>query len=562
MNTTQLCVSLTVIDAAQVARDSAQARDAGADIVELRIDALTRESQVAPVVAAAALPCIVTCRPTWEGGKSGLCDDARADLLLAAIQARAAYVDIEDKSAAAWRVAKRLHKMGDDRPTKLISSMHRFEPCGDDFFAGDDPRSSVEADVLKVALMVPDIHYVLYLMCLKDLWKCQLVLLSMGEAGRISRILAPKTGAFLTFAALDARSATAPGQIAVAEMIQDYRFKKIGLNTKVFGVVGHPIGHSLSPALHNAAFDATGYDGVYVPMDVQPGDSAFVEFLKAAMGVRMLDITGLSVTIPHKENALRELLAKGGEVDAMARRIGAVNTILIESPLDEDPGSVPDSPEADAPDDVFDDNVGLPLRLREIKVDPTLKLHGYNTDCPAILDAITHALSIPRDQLRGRKVAVLGAGGAARAAVAGLTLHGAVVTVLNRTPERARALATDFTTPELPVRAAALTDLAGASFDIIINTTPLGMHPDIDASPFDIAMPALTPDTVVFDTVYNPLRTKLLAQAQAAGARTIAGIEMFLRQAAAQFELFTKLPAPIDVMRQVIEKKLAVKDGL
>jgi 3-dehydroquinate dehydratase/shikimate dehydrogenase len=151
----------------------------------------------------------------------------------------------------------------------------------------------------------------------------------MGDAGTISRILAKKFGAFLTFASLSAEAATAPGQLTIGDMKSLYRWDALGPHTKVYGVVAHPVRHSLSPAIHNAAFTAVGYDGVYLPMLVEPDYQGFKSFMEDFLKFPGLDLSGLSVTIPHKNNALRYLEETGAAIEAMAQRIGAVNTIVI-----------------------------------------------------------------------------------------------------------------------------------------------------------------------------------------------------------------------------------------
>ena len=184
----------------------------------------------------------------------------------------------------------------------------------------------------------------------------------MGEAGLISRVLAKKFGAFLTFASLtDAESATAPGQVTIADMKNLYRWDAIGPDTKVFGVVAHPVRHSMSPAIHNAAFAEVGFDGIYLPMLVEPDYDSFKSFIDGFQNFEGMNLSGLSVTIPHKENALRYLKETGSEIEELGERIGAINTISIERPG---------------------------------------KLSGKNTDYAAILDSITEALGIGRDQLK------------------------------------------------------------------------------------------------------------------------------------------------------------------
>jgi 3-dehydroquinate dehydratase/shikimate dehydrogenase len=349
------------------------------------------------------------------------------------------------------------------------------------------------------------------------------IALCMGEAGLISRILAKKFGAFLTFASLEPGGGTAPGQISIHDMKRLYRWDAMNARTRVYGVVASPVAHSMSPAVHNAAFDETGHDSVYLPLLVNPGYESFKAFMESFLNFPGLDLSGLSVTLPHKENALRYLKEKGAEVEPLAERIGAVNTVIIE-------------------------------RDSESQIS---KLRGINTDYAAILDSITAKLGVSRDALAKYRVAVIGAGGTGRTAVAALAHCGATVVVYNRTKERADALAAEFNGHTGKVVAAPLEKLCDSCCQVYINTSSVGMHPNVDASPFGDAPPKLSADTVVFDTVYNPPKTKLLQQAEAAGAKTIGGIEMFVRQAAAQFEAWTKLAAPADVMRRVVERRLA-----
>jgi 3-dehydroquinate dehydratase / shikimate dehydrogenase len=233
-----------------------------------------------------------------------------------------------------------------------------------------------------------------------------------------------------------------------------------------------------------------------------------------------LDLSGLSVTIPHKENALRYLKEKSAEIEPLAEQIGAVNTIVI----DRDGGNV--------------------------------KLRGINSDYAAILDTITGALSVRREDLAGRRVAVIGAGGTGRTAVAALAAQGATVVVYNRTKERADELAAEFDGKTGKVVSARLEKLCDSCCEIFVNTTSLGMHPNVDASAFGDRIPELSDKTLVFDTVYNPMETKLLKQAKAAGAKTVGGVDMFVRQAARQFEAWTAKPAPAEVMRRVIATRL------
>jgi len=333
----------------------------------------------------------------------------------------------------------------------------------------------------------------------------------MGQAGRISRVLAAKLGMFLSFSCLSLAESSAPGQISVDHLRGLYRWDRIGPKTSVYGVVGFPVGHSLSPAIHNAAFESIGFDGLYLPLLVETAYEHFAAFMDGFLTRPWLDLHGLSVTIPHKENALRYLRRHDGIIDPGAQRVGCVNTIVIS---------------------------------------PQGALAGYNTDLDGALDALTAGMGISRPELADREVAVLGAGGAARALVAGLTDLGARVSIYNRTAERAQRLAAEF-----GATAVELSELPRASARIIINCTSLGMHPNIEDSPFPSA--SLSSDMIVFDTVYNPLRTRLLTEAVAAGARTISGADMLINQAAQQFYLWTGQPAPVHIMFQALKRLLA-----
>jgi shikimate dehydrogenase len=223
----------------------------------------------------------------------------------------------------------------------------------------------------------------------------------------------------------------------------------------------------------------------------------------------------LSVTLPHKENALRYLQEVGGTIEELAARIGAVNTIVVN------------------------------------RSSAKPKLSGFNTDYSAILKSVTSAMRCELADLKGVPVAVLGAGGTGRTATAAMAHYGAKVTVYNRTPSKAAELAAEFGATAEPWE-----KLSQRDHRVYINATSVGMHPRVDETPFGDHAPQLTRDTVVFDTIYNPMKTRLIREAEAAGAKTIGGVEMFVQQAGGQFRLWTERQAPADVMRGVIEKRL------
>jgi 3-dehydroquinate dehydratase/shikimate dehydrogenase len=324
----------------------------------------------------------------------------------------------------------------------------------------------------------------------------------MGDIGIASRILGPRFGAKFTYATFHHERALAPGQLSFEQMTNVYRHNNIGRQTAVYGVIADPVGHSLSPQIHNAAFGAAGVDAVYVPFRV-PFDT-LGQFME---DVPRLGIRGLSVTIPHKE-AVAKYLTK---VDPAVKGIGAVNTMLFRD------------------DEVL----------------------GYNTDYKAAMDCLEQYLGgvVPPgtpSPLADKKVLVLGAGGVARAVMYGLQRRGAKTMIASRTKSRAQFLAdmfggkcVDWAARHMPA-------------DIIVNCTPIGMHPNVDESPFNKSH--LKPNMIVFDTVYNPESTLLLKEAKSHGCRTVTGVEMFIKQAAIQFWLFTGHEAPEPLMRDTLKR--------
>ncbi len=264
----------------------------------------------------------------------------------------------------------------------------------------------------------------------------------------------------------------------------------------LFAVFGNPVAHSLSPVMHNAAFAAAGFHGVYAALQVE-------DIRLAVSGLRALGLGGASITIPHKESVMDCL----DYIDPAARRIKAVNTIVND-------GGV---------------------------------LKGYNTDCGGVVQALEE-----KTPIAGRAVAVIGAGGAARGVVCGVMSRGAKVIVFNRTVENAEALAADFGAESRP-----LSEFTAQRIDILINTTPVGMTPQMDDTP--VGREKLNRDLVVMDIVYNPLKTRLLKDAASVGCATIDGLSMFVYQGVRQFELWTGLPAPAEIMRLAVEAELMAR---
>jgi 3-dehydroquinate dehydratase/shikimate dehydrogenase len=312
------------------------------------------------------------------------------------------------------------------------------------------------------------------------------VAIPMGEFGFAGRVLSLRMGSALAYAAVE--QATAPGQLSLDAMSDLYRAAQITGHTRVYGVIGDPIGHSLSPLLHNAAFHARRFDAVFVPFLVRN----LQDFLDATQG---FGVAGVAVTIPHKEKILRSL----DGCDALAERIGAVNTVVVRG------GG---------------------------------RLYGYNTDYVGVLRSLEQ-----RMRLVGSRVLLYGAGGAARAAAFALAQAGSIVCLCARRPERARALAR-----AMGGQVVARADLKHEFFDAIVNCTPIGMHPN-GGSP--LASAELN-CRMVMDMVYRPRETQLLRQARRKGIEIISGLEMFLAQGFAQYEIWTGERAPESAMRQAV----------
>ena len=486
-----ICVPLAEPDAdrARAAMVKAATR---ADLVEIRLDqfqAPPTAADLAALLKDRPCPVIITNRPASEGGKSECNDDVRVTALQAAIELGADYIDVE------LNLADRIERTGH---TRIIVSYHNFTSTP--LNIGDFYTRIVDAgaDVAKVATTANSLIDNLRIFDLLKGATIPCIALCMGSLGRISRILARRFGTMLTYAPMDPAKPTASGQIPLDEMIALYNYRSITAETRIYGVIGNPIGHSLSPHIHNAAFRSLGLNAVYVPFKVE-GDVC--NFLDAYRG---LPVHGYSVTIPHKEAVSATL----DEIDTVSRQIGAVNTIVNRKGC----------------------------------------LVGSNTDWTAAVAAIESEL--PDGGVGGKRVALLGAGGTARAIAFGLKARGATTTIYNRTSERAEKLAADVGCAWAPLDA-----IETADVDVIANSTSVGMYPIVDASPVPASV--LMPGMVVFDAVYNPVWTRLLAEADKAGCRTVSGIHMFVNQAAEQFKTWTGLDAPRELMETVTRERLA-----
>jgi len=492
-----------------LAEQIAAAAHAGAQLVELRVDLIEDLAQVEEVLRAARrLPLLVTLRCAAEGGAWRGTERERITLLTALADLEPDFLDLEFKSL---RDAPALAALGAvrrrNRP-RLIVSWHDTIGCP------PDPReiarlqrAAAPAAITKTVCAARDARDALRMLrVLRDGAPAGgRIALAMGAAGLASRVLARKFGAFLTFASPMPDTQTAPGQPTIDELRRVYRWDEITPISSVFGVVGWPVEHSLSPLVHNAAMRDAGIDGVYLPLPVLPEKASFDAFMKLAESESALDLRGLSVTIPHKMHALTWLDERRFPVSDDAQRCGAVNTLI---------------------------------RTKQ-------GWRGENTDVSGFLTGLSTLVDAPAEAFRESSAAVLGAGGVAAAVVAGLRKIGCDVTVYNRTRERGAALAGRFGCGCAP-----WADRQNAGHDIVVNCTSVGMWPAVDASPLDPF--SFKAECIVCDTVYRPARTKLLRDAEACGCRTLGGVEMFIAQAGEQFSLWHARPAPLAVMRAAI----------
>ena len=316
-----------------------------------------------------------------------------------------------------------------------------------------------------------------------------LIGICMGEQGLVSRVLGIRSGSVFTFASAAEGEETGSGQIAARTLLETYRIGQIDAATKVYGVCGNPIKHSLSPIMMNTAFRRETVNGIYLALQT----TRLSDLLKL---VREVPLHGLSVTMPLKQEVMKHL----ENTDPVSAEIGSCNTIVRSQDG---------------------------------------KLYGFNTDEGGIVRPLERRLA-----LKGAKVLALGAGGAARAAVFGLSRRGAEVVVLNRTPQTAQKLAR-----EAKAKTIRRDQVAKSSFDVIVNATPVGMH---GVKPQHILEPKEINARLVFDLVYNPVDTPLIRMAREKGIHVVTGIEMFVQQGARQFEIWTGKPAPEDEMLRVV----------
>jgi 3-dehydroquinate dehydratase / shikimate dehydrogenase len=467
MREPQVCVTVTgrTMDELRRARDASS----NADLVEVRLDSVETPDALG-AVEGRRRPVVVTCRASWEGGGFRGSEEERERLLTDAQAAGAEYIDVEARAEFVPAMVRRRRGRG------VVLSMHDFDGVPADLIERAQAMRSTGAEVIKMAVAAARLTDTSMLM---DLAKAPVfadsdemdghVLLAMGQAGVPSRILAARLRNRWTYAG----DAVAPGQMPAARLLSEFRFRRIRPDAALYGVVGNPIAHSLSPVMHNAGFAALGLNAVYVPLHAADIDD-FATF------ARSTNMRGASITAPFKV----AMLNKVTETDAVARRVGAVNTLIVRDG----------------------------------------RWIGANSDVEGFLAPLAGRMA-----LKGTRASILGAGGAARAVAVALVSEGASVTICARRPEAAQEVArlTDASAGAWPPRP--------GSWDVLVNTTSCGRQ-GVDDDP--MAGVALDGE-IVFDLVYVPADTPLIRHARAEGCLTIGGIEMLVAQAERQFELWT-----------------------
>uniref|UniRef100_A0A0C9QS28 shikimate dehydrogenase (NADP(+)) n=1 Tax=Wollemia nobilis TaxID=56998 RepID=A0A0C9QS28_9CONI len=484
------------------------AKECGADCVELRLDCLNgfnAASDLEKLLKGRVLPAIVTCRLKSEGGNYEGDEQKRLNTLTLAYDLGADFVDVDLQAVSSF-VIRRSQK---NSPCKIIVSsyINGRTPSPEDLSHLVAKMQSTGADILKIVTTATNITDVSRIFQLIPHSQVPIIACATGDRGLISQLLGPKFGGYLIYGSIGSGKDLTPGQPKLVDLTNIYKIDRLSSDTKVFGVIANPVGHSKGPILHNQAFRETEYDGVYVPLLVDD----LAEFLRVYSAP---DFAGFSVGIPHKEAAVKCC----NEVQPLAQSIGAVNTIVRR--------------QGDG------------------------KLIGYNTDCEGAISAIEDGLrgeigyqsSGNSSPLDGKLFVLIGAGGAGRALAFGAKQRGARVVIANRNFERAKALAS-------AVGAEAICMEEVDSFHpetgmVLANTSAIGMQPNVNATP--LSKESLGPYSLVFDAVYTPRETRLLREAKEAGKTVVSGLEMFIRQAIGQYELFTGNPAPAELMRKIV----------
>lgn len=498
---------------------ASQAKADGADLVEWRMDMLAGEPGAVEaarrLVRESPMPCIVTVRAAAEGGGWDGDETDRISFLEAVCTADhpPRYIDVELSSLERSANLRQKVLLCVDHPGQVRDGLPGLIVSAHDFMGrpGDLSRriglmwGDPACAVAKLAWRARSLRDVTESVELLSMRSKPTAAICMGEFGLMTRVLAPKFGALLTYAHVDGDGATAPGQPSVRELVGMWGIRRISRTTAAYGVIGWPVAQSRSPQVHNGWFAAHDIDARYFPMPVAPGWESFKATVGELHACAALDFRGASVTHPHKEHLLRYVRECGGDADDASAAIGAANTLVIG---------------------------------------PDGRMRALNTDAPAVAE-VMGGLAQQGAGWRGARVAIVGAGGAARAAAYAMAKEGSDVTILARRQEQADAAASELSRhcasgSDGRIGGAALPQLASHSFDALIHATPIGMQggPDELASPLPSA-DLVGPQCAVLDMVSVPEETPLVQQARARGARVATGMQLLLAQARRQFMAWT-----------------------
>lgn len=492
----KICIALGFPTVEQLIAHARQEAEAGETFIEFRLDYLPKPDQGVQAIRDfleryPQCTILATCRRHQNHGHFNGSIEEQIRILDSAIDAGARAVDVEVESAE--NVVPRLEAIRGR--AWLILSYHNFggTPSLD---AVMRRMAKIPADAYKIvstARKPTDNFRVLSLA--KSNPRTPLILLAMGEVGFPTRVLSTAFGGTYTYAAPVSAEGTAAGQVSSKLLRTLYRIEKFSKAAKIYGVIADPVRHSISPAVHNRAFQSRRIDSVYLPFLVHPPH--LKDFFLLA---DKLPIAGFSVTIPHKQKVIRYL----DIVDPLARRIGAVNTVWRKGG----------------------------------------KWRGINTDAQGVTVPLAKKIRLAK-----ASVLVVGNGGAARGAAFALSDAGAKVSIVGRNPDRVRALA-KICNAEAIMR----DELNSHYFDALVHATPLGMHPHVNECFFPDRIPA----EIVFDMVYNPMETVLLRRAAEQKKVIVDGLQMFLEQAALQFETWTGESAPRPAMEKAALEMLGI----
>ena len=488
----KICAVAAAFDAESMIQQLEQALGQTGTI-ELRLDWLADDREIERFLGKLVgrrrrATLIATCRRREAGGRYRGSIAKQLFHLAEAIRVGCAWYDLEIETVRKCPPELTDALLGDGRQ---LRSAHFFRAMPRDLGRVMGELARGGPDATKIAAHCDSLADARKLLALAS-QRSTLAAIPMGEVALPARILSLRRANGFAYAPIDV--ATAPGQTSLADLKGRYRAQGLNSRTRVYGVIGNPIAHSLSPAMQNAGFAARRMNAIYLPFLVRD----LSDFLDS---VEALGIRGFSVTLPHKERIVKHL----DDCDPLAARIGAVNTVVVRA------GG---------------------------------RLYGYNTDYVGVLTTLEK-----RILLRGSRVLIVGAGGAARAVAFALAQAGSAVCVYARRQERAKSLA-----KAVGGEAIARTGLRREFFDAMVNATPVGMYPAIGNSPLEVRELNCR---LVFDTIYRPPVTRLLQLAARRGIETVSGVEMFVAQGTAQWEIWTGDPAPVDAMRKVVISALA-----